>query len=158
MTTTMPNPDEQVLADLGREKARETAAHTAYLRHLRQLHERGFTRVRLAEIVGVSQPTISDMLRRACIDAPDVRPGTHGGTAYEIAVRYAAGEIPRATMMRELADWVYERPAEPSPVAWADDGNPAVEGSATLQVGRALRDGFLTDEDYDALLDALADH
>ncbi|MGW0025438.1 hypothetical protein [Rhodococcus sp. NPDC003383] len=81
-----------------------------------------------------------------------------GGTAYEIAVRYAAGEIPRATMMRELADWVYERPAEPSPVAWADDGNPAVEGSVTLQVGRALRDGFLTGEDYDALLDALAEH
>lgn len=155
--TTMPNPDEQVLADLGREKARETAAHIAYLRHLRQLHERGFTRVRLAEIVGVSQPTISDMLRRARIDAPDLRPGTHGGTAYEIAVRYAAGEIPRAAMLRELTGWEYERPAEPNPFEWSEDGSPVVEGSFTMQVGRALREGFLTDEDYDGLLEALAD-
>lgn len=77
--TTMMKPDEQLIADLGREKARETAAHIAYLRHLRQLHERGFIQVRLAKIVGVSQPTISDMLRRARVDAPDVRPGTHGG-------------------------------------------------------------------------------
>ncbi|MEE2061600.1 helix-turn-helix transcriptional regulator [Rhodococcus artemisiae] len=156
--TTMMNPDEQLVADLGREKARETAAHIAYLRHLRQLHERGFTQMRLAKIVGVSQPTISDMLRRARIDAPDLRRGTHGGTAYEIAARYAAGEITRAAMMRELTDWEYERPAEANPFEWADDGNPATEGSFTMQVGRALRDGFLTDEDYDALLEALADH
>lgn len=156
--TTMMNPDEQLVADLGREKARETAAHIAYLRHLRQLHERGFTQMRLAKIVGVSQPTISDMLRRARIDGPDLREGTHGGTAYEIAARYAAGEIPRAAMMRELTGWEYERGAEPNPFEWVDDGNPAVEGSFTMQVGRALRDGFLTDEDYDALLDALADH
>ncbi|TCN53496.1 hypothetical protein EV641_106140 [Rhodococcus sp. SMB37] len=156
--TTMMNPEEQLVADLGREKARETAAHIAYLRHLRQLHERGFTQMRLAKIVGVSQPTISDMLRRARIDAPDLRPGTHGGTAYEIAARYAAGEITSATMMRELTDWEYERPAEVNPFEWADGGNPAVEGSFTMQVGRALRDGFLIDEDYDALLEALADH
>lgn len=61
-------------------------------------------------------------------------------------------------MMRELTDWEYERPAEANPFEWADDGNPATEGSFTMQVGRALRDGFLTDEDYDALLEALADH
>ncbi|QXC46724.1 MULTISPECIES: helix-turn-helix domain-containing protein [Rhodococcus erythropolis group] len=156
--TTMMNPDEQLVADLGREKARETAAHIAYLRHLRQLHERGFTQMRLAKIVGVSQPTISDMLRRARIDAPDLRPGTHGGTAYEIAARYAAGEITRAAMMRELTGWEYERPAEANPFEWVDDGNPAVEGSFTMQAGRALHDGFLTDEDCDALLEALADH
>ncbi|MFD6896203.1 hypothetical protein ACFWB0_16835 [Rhodococcus sp. NPDC060086] len=155
--TTMMNPDEQLVADLGREKARETAAHIAYLRHLRHLHERGFTQMRLAKIVGVSQPTISDMLRRARIDAPDLRPGTHGGTVYEIAARYAAGEIARAAMMRELTGWEYERAVEANPFEWVDDGNPSVEGSFTMQVGRALRDGFLTDEDYDALLEALAD-
>jgi hypothetical protein len=155
--TTMMNPDEQLVAELGREKARETAAHIAYLRRLRQLHERRFTQMRLAKIVGVSQPTISDMLRRARIDAPDLRPGTHGGTAYEIAARYAAGEISRAAMLRELTGWEYEHPAEPNPFEWAKDGNPVVEGSFTMQVGRALRDGFLTDEDYDGLLEALAD-
>ena len=151
------NPDEQLVADLRREKARETAAHIAYLRHLRQLHERGFTQVRLAKIVGVSQPTISDLLRRARLDAPDPRPGTHGGTAYEIAARYAAGEITRARMMAELTAWEYERAAESGPFEWSEDGNPAVDGSFTMQVGRALREGFLADEDYDVLLGALAE-
>lgn len=155
--TTMMSPDEQLVAELGREKARETAAHIAYLRHLRELHERGFTQVRLAKIVGVSQPTISDLLRRARLDAPALRPGTHGGTAYEIAVRYAAGEINRSRMMRELTDWAYEPAPEANPFPWAEDGNHAVEGSFTNQAGRALRDGFLTDEDYDGLLDVLAE-
>ncbi|TQC44355.1 helix-turn-helix domain-containing protein, partial [Rhodococcus sp. WS4] len=85
MTVTM-NADELV-ADLGRERAREVAAHIAYLRRLRQLHERGYTQAKLATLVGVSQPTISEMLRRARVNAPDVRPGTHGGTPYEIAAR-----------------------------------------------------------------------
>lgn len=154
--TNMMNP-EQLVVDLGRQKARETAAHIAFLRRLRQLHERGYTQVNLAKIVKVSQPTISDMLRRARIDAPDVRPGTHGGTPYEIAARYAAGEIDRAVALRELIDWQYERPAEPNPFKWVNDGAPIVEGSFNMQIGRALRDGLLTDEDYDALLDALAD-
>ncbi len=154
---TIKMDPEQLIADLGRQKARETAAHIAYLRCLRQLHERGYTQVTLARMVKVSQPTISDMLRRARIDAPDVRPGTHGGTAYEIAARYAAGEIDRAVALRELIGWQYEPPADPNPFEWVNDGAPVVEGSFNLQIGRALRDGLLTDEDYDALLDALAD-
>ncbi|MFC9519171.1 helix-turn-helix transcriptional regulator [Nocardiaceae bacterium NPDC056970] len=148
---------EQLVADLRRQKARETAARIAYLRRLRQLHERGYTQVDLAKLVGVSQPTISDMLRRARVDAPDVRPGTHGGTPYEICARYAAGEIDRAVALRELTDWRYARPAEPNPFEWANDGAPVTEGSFNLQIGRALRNSFLTDQDYDALLDALAD-
>ncbi|ANS32489.1 XRE family transcriptional regulator (plasmid) [Rhodococcus opacus] len=155
MTVTM-NADELV-ADLGRERAREVAAHIAYLRRLRQLHERGYTQVKLATLVGVSQPTISEMLRRARVNAPDVRPGTHGGTPYEIAARYAAGELDRDIALRELTTWRYERPAEPNPIPWANDGAPVVEGGFNNQVGRALRDGLLTDEDYDAVLDALAD-
>lgn len=152
----MMNP-EQLVADLHRQKARETAARIAYLRRLRQLHERGYTQVDLAKLVGVSQPTISDMLRRARVDAPDVRPGTHGGTPYEICARYAAGEIDRTTALRELTDWTYERPAEPNPFPWANDGAPVVEGSFNLQIGLALRDGFLAEEDYDTLLVALTD-
>ncbi|WP_458683175.1 helix-turn-helix domain-containing protein [Prescottella equi] len=152
----MMNP-EQLVADLRRQKARATAARIAYLRCLRQLHERGYTQVNLAKLVGVSQPTISDMLRRARIDAPDIRPGTHGGTPYEIAARYTAGEIDRAVALRELTGWQYPRPVEANPFVWANDGAPVVEDSFNLQIGRALRDSCLTDEDYDALLEALAD-
>jgi hypothetical protein len=154
--TIMVDP-EQLVVDYGRNKAREIAAHIAKLRDLRQLHERGYTQVRLAKLVGVSQPTISDMLRRARIEAPDVRPGTHGGTPYEIAARYAAGEIDWTVTLRELTDWQYERPAEPNPFPWVNDGAPVVEGSFNTQIGRALRDGFLTDDEYDGLLNVLAD-
>lgn len=149
---------EQLVADLSKERAREAAAHIAYLRRLRQLHVQGYTQVRLAKIVGVSQPTVSDMLRRARIEAPDLRPGTHGGSAYEVAAKYAAGEIERGAALRELIGWPYESPAEPSPLEWVDGGTPAVEGSFNIQIGRALRDGLLTDEDYDTILDALADN
>lgn len=96
-------------------------------------------------------------LRRARIEAPDVRPGTHGGTPYEIAARYAAGEIEQAVALRELTGWRYERTGETNPFPWVNDGAPMVEGSFNTQIGRALRDGFLADEDYDYLLDVLAD-
>lgn len=155
MTATLDT--DQLVADLGRQKARETAAHIAYLRRLRQLHDSGYTQTRLAGIVGVSQPAISDMLRRARRDAPDVRPGTHGGTPYEIAARYAAGELDRTVALRELIEWEYDRPAEPNPFPWVNDGAPVVEGSFTTQIGSAKRAGFLTRDDYAELLDALTD-
>ncbi len=156
MTITM-NAEERV-ADLRRQTARETVARITKLRDLRQLHENdGYTQVQLAKILKVSQPSISDMLRSARIDAPDVRPGTHGGTAYEIAARYAAGELDRDVALRELIEWQYEPPAEPNPFPWVNDGAPVVDGSFQNQVVRAKRVGFLTSEDYVALFDALTD-
>ncbi|NKS38099.1 hypothetical protein GS488_20820 [Rhodococcus hoagii] len=122
---------EQLVEDLRRQKARETAARIAYLRSLRQLHEYGYTQVNLAKLFAVSQPTISDMLRRARVDAPDVRAGTHGGTPYEICARYAAGEIDRTVALRELTEWRYERPAEPNPFEWANDGAPSSRAAST---------------------------
>lgn len=148
---------DQLVADLPRQKAREAVAHIAYLRSLRQLYESGYTQKRLAELVGVAQPSISDMLRRARIEAPDVRPGTHGGTAYEIAARYTAGELDRDVALRELIEWTYERPADPNPFPWVNDGAPVVEGSFQNQVIRAKRAGFLTREDYATIFDALAE-
>ncbi|NKS56367.1 hypothetical protein GS504_01895 [Rhodococcus hoagii] len=151
--------DEQLVADLRREKARETAAHIACLRRLRQLHERGFTPRELASITNDLETSIDNLLRRAPIDAPDVRPGSHGGTAYEIAARYAAGEIDREVALRELIAWEYERPLPPPPpeFAWCNDGAPLVEGSFNIQIGSALQSGFLTDDDYEAIFDALVD-
>ncbi|MDV6246661.1 hypothetical protein [Rhodococcus opacus] len=55
-------------------------AHIGFLPNLRQLYEGGVTQKRLAEVNGDSQPAISQMLQRARVEAPDVRPGTHGGT------------------------------------------------------------------------------
>lgn len=148
---------QQLYRELAQDKAREKVARINYLRHLRQLHESGLTQATLAEVENVSQPTISDLLKRAHIEAPDIRPGTHGGTAYEIAARYAAGEIDRATVRRELIEWTYEKPGAPNPFPYANDVAPFIEGGFNNQVGRALSDRFLTDEDYDAVLDVLAD-
>jgi ParB-like chromosome segregation protein Spo0J len=156
MTITMDA--EGLVADLRRQTARETVARITKLRDLRQLHEmNGYTQVELAKILKVSQPSISDMLRRARIEAPDVRPGTHGGTAYEIAARYAAGELDRETALRELIEWRYEPAAEPNPFPWVNDGAPVVDGSFQNQVVRAKRVGFLTREDYAFLFDAMKD-
>ena len=97
------------------------------------------------------------MLQRARVEAPDVRPGTHGGTAYEVAARCAAGEIDPATMRAELIGWEYDKPVAPSGYPDVDDVRPTPEGGFNKQVGRALTHGFLTVEDYDLILGALAD-
>lgn len=144
--------------EMRRARAREVLAHIEFLRCARQLNGRGITQTELADRCRVSQPGMRQMLIRAADQAPDVRPGTHGGTAYEIAVRCAAGEIDRATMRRELIDWRYDRyEGPPNPHADLNDVPPIIEGSFNNQVGRAYSDGFLAAEDYDQILDALAD-
>lgn len=153
----LDHEQQQLYRGLAQDKAREKVARINYLRHLRQLYESGLTQTDLARIADVSQPTISDLLKRARVEALDVRPGTHGGTAYEIAARYAAGEIDRVTLRRELIEWTYEKPGAPSPFPHANDAPPITEGGFNNQVGRALDEGLLDDEDYDAVLDALAD-
>ncbi|EID81758.1 MULTISPECIES: hypothetical protein [Rhodococcus] len=148
---------DRLFRGMAENRAREVVAHIGFLRNLRQLYEGGVTQTRLAQVNGVSQPAISQMLQRARVEAPDVRPGTHGGTAYEIAARCAAGEIDPATMRAELIGWDYETPMALTGYPDVDDVRPHAEGGFNHQVGRALTHGFLTDEDYDLILDALAD-
>lgn len=69
----------------------------------------GYTRVKLATVL-TSQPTISDMLRRARSTPPDIRPGTRGGTTYEISAGHGAGEIDRAVALREPTERQYATP------------------------------------------------
>ncbi|WP_143548800.1 hypothetical protein [Rhodococcus sp. ACPA1] len=68
------------------------------------------------------------MLHRARVEAPDVRPGTHGGTAYEVAARCAAGEIDPATMRAELIGWEYDKPLPSSAYPDLDDVRPQRRG------------------------------
>lgn len=157
MPITMNDEQRRLCRELAREKARGTVARISYLRHLRLLHESGLTQTALAQVAGVSGPSVDDLLARARIEAPDIRPGRRGGTAYEVAARYAAGEIDRDTLRRELIAWDYDRPADPNPHPYVNDAPPINEGGFNNQVGRALDEGLLGDEDYDAVLDALAD-
>ncbi|WP_209448841.1 hypothetical protein [Rhodococcus qingshengii] len=154
---TMMLDRARLFTTMAQNRALEVVAHIEFLRTLRQLHTDGVTQTRLAQVNAVSQPAICQMLRRARVEAPDVRPGTHGGTPYEIAARCAAGEIDEATMRAELIGWSYQKSELPTGYPGVDDVRPQPVGGFNNQVGRALADGFLTDEDYDVILDALTD-
>ncbi|MCQ4117580.1 hypothetical protein [Rhodococcus tibetensis] len=101
----------------------------------------------LGFVVVYSTTRPASSAERARVEAPDVRPGTHGGTAYEVAARCAAGEIDPATMRAELIGWKYDKPMAPSADPDVDDVRPHTEGGFNHQVGRALSHGFLTEED-----------
>jgi len=148
---------ERLFTSMAQNRAREVVAHIEFLRTLRQLYADGVNQTRLAQVNAVSQPAICQMLRRARVEAPDVRPGTHGGTPYEVAARRAADEIDEDTMRAELIGWTYPNSESPSGYPDVDDVRPQAVDGFNNQVGRALADGFLTDEDYDVILDALAD-
>ncbi|OZC42396.1 hypothetical protein CH289_27330 [Rhodococcus sp. RS1C4] len=137
-------------------KARGAVDRIEHLRSVRQLHEqKKWTQTRLAEANGVSQPAISQWLKMARIDAPDVRPGLAGGTPYEIAARYAAKMLDRKTMIEQLSTWVYET-VEQAPVGEGDVPRLNLSGF-NLQVGRALDERFIDEADYDRILEAVAD-
>ncbi|MEJ5914728.1 hypothetical protein [Pseudokineococcus sp. 1T1Z-3] len=82
--------------------------------------------------------------------------GQVGRDAYEVAQRYALGEQTREQMLESLTTWPYEPSRGVQAGEW--DLAPASEpaGSFEATVGRALDDGSLTGEDYDAVLNALA--
>ena len=77
------------------------------------------------------------------------RPAFSGADPYEIARRYAAGELSREQVVDELARWEY-RPGVPT------DGYDWTTGDAgewEETVGRAFDDGLLDAETYDAIGD-----
>lgn len=137
-------------------KAHGAVDRIEFLRSVRQLHEqKKWTQTRLAEANGVSQPAISQWLKMARIDAPDLRPGMAGGTPYEIAARYAAKLLDRETMIKQLSEWVYEVVSRTTPSEV--DVPPLNLSGFNLQVGRALDDRFIDETEYDRILEAVAD-
>lgn len=118
------------------------------------------TQMQLAAAMGVSQPNVSDIVRRARVEVGETpRPGFHGSSAYEIAARYHLDEIDRSTMLAELSRWPYETtPRAAEADVWRADGQVPVAGSFADEIGRAFDDGLLTDADYDELLDGWAEN
>lgn len=107
----------------------------------------------IAAALHTNQSTVSRWATRGRQQTP---PGQLGRNAYEVAQRFAAGEITREQMLEALTRWPY-RPSTPPPVEeWNITPAPAAAGSFEAAVGRAYDDGLLTAEDYDAILDALA--
>lgn len=109
------------------------------------------SQVSLAVALKVSQAAVSKALSRAQA-VPDPRPGFSGASPYEIAQRYAAGELTRDQVIDELTRWPYD----PSPTTdgW-DSLIVDVPGTHTkAELVQALDDGLLEEDTYDAIGEA----
>lgn len=114
------------------------------------------SQVHMAAVLHTSQSNVSRWAARGRAEAERVQPGQLASTPYEVAQRYAAGEISRDQMLNALVSWPYQ-PEEPLPVQeW--DTTPVPSGAGTFEetTAEAYRDGLISAEDYDAILDSLA--
>jgi hypothetical protein len=99
----------------------------------------------VARALGVAQPTISVELKRFAHLA-EVPEGFSGASPYEIAERFAAGQITREQLIDQLGRWQY-RPLPP--VAETDDLMMDTAGT-WLEVEQANTDGLIDDAAYAA--------
>jgi hypothetical protein len=102
----------------------------------------------LSRQLHISQPTINETVQKAKKLAP-VKPGFAGASPYEIAQRFAVGEISREEVIDQLARWEY------APQSRTDGYDSLlVDPPGTFEeVSKALSDGLLDDATYDAILD-----
>lgn len=102
----------------------------------------------VARALHLAQPSVRETAMKA-EKLPPVKPGFAGGTPYEIAQRFAVGEIDREQVIDQLARWEY------APQARTDGYDSLlVDPPGTFdEVSKALSDGLLDDETYDAILD-----
>lgn len=107
------------------------------------------SQAKVARKLGVSRPAVAKMIRGA-LEMPQRLEGFSGATPYEIAQRYAAGDIDRATAMAELVRWPYTPGLSSCSESWANlEHTP--EGTLG-EVGRAYDDGLLDAGVHDEIL------
>lgn len=145
MTTTTQNPDVRAVVRL---RHRQVVDRLDELRIVRRLANT-MTQTEIAQVLMISQPAVNKKLRAAARVA-DVPDGFSGASPYEIAERYVAGQIDRNRLIDELARWSYATTPKTDGFDWlVEDGAGTFE-----EVGRALDDGLLDDDTYDAVLAA----
>lgn len=123
-----------------------------YDRALILLKKEGHTQQQLAQELAISQPSVSSALKTAA-KTPAPREGFSGADPYEVCQRYAAGDLSRKELINELTHWGY-RTTEDQSTEFFDDLRFSTPGSFD-DVLRALDDGLIEDDVYDAVLDAL---
>ncbi|UWX98376.1 hypothetical protein N2K95_06925 [Arthrobacter zhaoxinii] len=85
-----------------------------------------------------------------------VPPGFSGATPSEIAARYAAGDIDRAEMIRQLSTWPYAKKqdsAKQLATEWKAILPPEERGTFD-EVAEAFDRGLIDAEAYDTILEA----
>jgi hypothetical protein len=87
------------LGDLGR---------LDYVRAVRSAVEAGLPQREIVRALHVTQPAVSQTLAKAK-GVAEIPEGFSGASPYEIAERYAAGEIDRAEMICQLSAWPYSK-------------------------------------------------
>ncbi|TFF12432.1 LysR family transcriptional regulator [Cellulosimicrobium funkei] len=143
----MSTIDQPTVQELRRLRSRRSVTELSYQRTLRALATT-MTQSELAAELHVTQSAVSQALKTARI-VDDVRPGFSGASPYEIAQRYAAGELDRDRALEELMRWPYD------PVARSDGYDALVvdaPGAHTLEeVVRAYREGLIDQDMYVAV-------
>src|SRR5438132_4272609 len=154
MTITSP---ETAISRARRAMAQTDLGRLDYLRAVRSAVAAGAQQREIAKALHVTQSAISQALAKA--EAKGVREipeGFSGGSPYEIAERYAAGEIGRDEMIRQLSAWPYVKAPDHSEQLareWKAVLPPDPPGTFE-EVGEAFDRGLIDAEAYDIILDA----
>lgn len=82
--------------------------------------------------------------------------GFSGASPYEIAERYAAGDVDRDEMVRQLSAWPYARNEGLAAAHPEWDSTPCPDTPGSLEeVGQAFDEGLIDAEAHDQILHAL---
>ncbi|OOP62741.1 hypothetical protein BMF89_08375 [Arthrobacter sp. SRS-W-1-2016] len=156
---TITSPDHAL--DLARRAlAREDLGRLDYLRALREAVQQGLPQRDIARALHITQSAISQALTKAESRGVKAIPeGFSGASPYEIAERYAAGDIDRSEMIRQLSAWPYVKApdhTEQLSMEWKAILPPDPPGTFE-EVGEALDKGLIDGDAYDIILDAAED-
>jgi len=129
-------------------RAAKELAEVRLLREALRASEAGRPQVAIADALGISQAAVSKMLVRARL-APEVA----GDTPWEVALRYAAGELNHEQMIETFTawPWTHDRFLD-ADSAWPEQ---YVRGS-WQDVVRAVDEGYLSRQDYALLFERTA--
>jgi hypothetical protein len=141
-----------------RAKARRELGSLDYIRSVRVAVEE-LGQAAVARALSVTQPAVSKLLAgaeaRGVKSVPD---GFSGAGPYEIAERYAAGDIDRDAMIHELSAWPYARNEGTAAAAEEWESTPYLDTPGSFaEVGRAFDEGLIDGDAYDLILDTAED-
>lgn len=130
-------------------KAATELAERRRLRAVLVASEAGRTQSDIADRLGVSQPAVHKMLVRAR-HSRDLREET----PWEVALRYAAGEIDHEAMIGTFTAWPWtsDHFTDPPGTVWPEQ---FVRGSWSDLV-KAAHNGYISDDDYQVIFDRTA--
>ncbi|UUL75526.1 helix-turn-helix transcriptional regulator [Pseudarthrobacter sp. Fe7] len=157
MTITSP---DHAIDQARRALAREDLGRLDYIRALREAVQQGLGQREIARALHITQSAISQALTKAESKGVKAIPeGFSGASPYEIAERYAAGDIDRDEMIRQLSAWPYVKSpdhTEQLATEWKAILPPDPPGTFE-EVGEAFDKGLIDGEAYDIILDASED-